>query len=203
VRQISRVFFALALASLGVAAAAGSAGAGVQSQAAPLTVVKTVSGPVPAGTTFTATVTCNSDIIVGPSGSTNTVTVSFDSTGQPTTPDTYGFNDPGTCTVTETATGGAATTTYSCDSSVTEPPTTTTSTTTTVVPSSARASFGGGSQAVSPESPICPAAGPQADPITVNIEVENQTATVTINNTFNAPAVEPAAAVAATPTFTG
>jgi hypothetical protein len=197
VRQVSRVLFAFVLASLGVVAAAATAGAGVAAgPVAPLTVVKTVSGPVPAGTTFTATVTCDSDILVTPGGPSNQVSISFNSAGQPTTIDTYGFNDPGTCTVTETVTGGAATTTYACEGSVPETPTTTT--TTLAVPKST-----GFRAQVAPDDPICPVAGPQADPISVNIVSEGQTATVTIHNTFNEPTPQPAAQVVALPVFTG
>jgi hypothetical protein len=79
-------------------------------------VLKTVSGPVPAGTTFTATIQCDGAIIFDSGGdSLDSATVTFDATGQPTSPDTVTFDDPGQCTVTETATGGAATTTYACD----------------------------------------------------------------------------------------
>jgi hypothetical protein len=199
VRQVSRVVFAFVLASLGVVAVAATAGAGVAAgPVAPLTVVKTVSGPVPSGTTFTATVTCDGDILVTPGGPSDHVSISFDATGQPTTVDTYGFNDPGTCTVTETVTGGAATTTYACEGSVPEPPSTTTTSTTLAVPKST-----GFSAQVAPDDPICPVAGPQAAPISVNIVNEGQTATVTIHNTFDEPAPQPAAQVVAQPTFTG
>ena len=115
-RRVSRVI-TLGVASVAMVTLAfsSSAGAGIGPVlAAPLTVVKTVSGPVAAGTTFTATIQCDNDIIVTTGGPSDTAMVSFDSTGQPTTADTYGFNDPGTCTVTETATGGAATTSYAC-----------------------------------------------------------------------------------------
>jgi hypothetical protein len=190
VRRLSRVLtLGISTVALATLAFSSSAGAGVGPVlAAPLTIVKTVSGSVPAGTTFTATIQCDNDIIVTPGGPSDTATVSFDATGQPTTADTYGFNDPGSCTVTETANGGATTTTYACES--TQP--------------IDGESFGPGTQQV--EQPICPAAGPQAAPITVNIEFENQTATVTIANTFTAPTpppVTPAAQIVAQPAFTG
>ena len=86
--------------------------------AAPLTVVKTVSGTVPAGTTFTATIECPGGIIDDVDG--DVVTVEFDAAGQPTTPSTVFFDAPGTCTVTETAAGGASSTTYSCAATVPE-----------------------------------------------------------------------------------
>jgi hypothetical protein len=205
VRRLRAASAAVLIGSVGALAlvtTAPGAGAGIEEVAAPLTVVKTVSGPVPAGTTFTATIQCNDDIILVQGGeSTDHATVTFGADGQPTSPDTVSFVDAGTCTVTETANGGAATTTYECEGSVPETPTTSTTTTTEVVPKST--GFGGRSQAVTPEDPICPAAGPQSQPVSVNIEVENQVATVTIHNTFNTPAVQPAAVVAATPTFTG
>src|SRR5258706_15924230 len=81
----------VALVSLGLVA--GPASAGVPSPgSAPLTIVKTVSGPVPAGTTFTATIECDDTIIfVEGASSTDTATVDFDATGQPTSPDTVTF----------------------------------------------------------------------------------------------------------------
>jgi hypothetical protein len=176
----------VALVSLGLVA--GPASAGVPSPgAAPLTIVKTVSGPVPAGTTFTASIVCDDTIIEGDGGSTDAATVEFDATGQPTTPDTVTFDDPGTCTVTETATGGAATTTYACEG--VEP-----------VQEPIKESDVSAAQV---EEPICPTAGPQAAPISVNIEFEDQTATVTIHNTFNEPTPQVAPQVVAQPAFTG
>src|SRR5436190_444149 len=111
VRRFSRVF-ALGISSVALAtvAFASPAGAGIQqppSDVTPLTVVKTVSGPVPEGTTFTATVECDDDIIRDGLDVTDTATVTFDATGQPTSADTITFDDPGSCTVTETAKGGA------------------------------------------------------------------------------------------------
>ena len=181
---------ALAVSSVALATTvfSVSAGAGVEGgPVAPLTVVKTVTGPVPAGTTFTATIQCDGDIIdIGPG--TDTATVTFDATGQPTSADTVGFNDPGTCTVTETASGGAATTTYTCEGTV---------------PDATERGFE--AQQVEPPD-VCDSVGPQATPITVNIFTEVQTATVTINNTFVAPTpppITPAAQIVAQPTFTG
>jgi hypothetical protein len=171
----------VALVVLGLSAVSAGAGTGPVS-AAPLTIVKTLTGSAPTGTTFTATLECDDNVITGGS---DTATVSFDSTGQPTTPDVITFTDSTTCTVTETATGGAAATTYACES--------------TVPPADESLSV----QQVEPE-PICPSAGPQAGPITVNIEFEDQTATVTIHNTFPAsPTPQVAQEVVAQPTFTG
>jgi hypothetical protein len=201
VHHVTRGFAVLGssfLLVLGFATAAGAGAAPIG--AAPLTIVKTVSGATPpTTTTFTATVSCGASIIDTGGGSSDTATVMFDSTGQPTSADTITFVGPGTCTVSETADGGAASTTYACVG--TEPP---------VQPGTEK---GFSAQQVEP-GPICPAAGPQAAPITVNIEFENQQATVTIANTFVAPPtttitppttppVQAAPQVVAQPVFTG
>ena len=194
---VSAAALALGVGALGFTQLA-SAGVNPQEGVAPLTVVKTVSGPVPAGTTFTAKIQCTDPIIFVQGGDpVDNATVTFRADGQPTSPDTVTFDDPGQCTVTETANGGAATTTYACEGSIPPPPSTTTTTgeipTSNVFPNS-----------VVPDDPICGAAGPQAAPITVNIEDEDQVATVTIANTFvAAQPVQPAAQVVAKPTFTG
>jgi hypothetical protein len=188
--RVTRLLAATALAAGATVGFANMASAGEQ-LAAPLTIAKTVSGPVPAGTTFTATINCDDDIIVDTGGSTDTVTVTFDASGQPTSPDTFGFNDPGACTVTETANGGASSTTYSCEGNLgVEAPI-----------------KEGDFSATQVEEDVCPTAGPQAAPISVNIISEGQDATVTIHNTFVAPTPQPgpqpAAQVVAQPVFTG
>jgi hypothetical protein len=154
-------------------------------------VVKTVSGPVPAGTTFTATIQCSDDIIFTGDGSTDEATVTFDEKGQPTSPDTVTFDDPGECAVTETVNGGATSTTYTCEGSapVDEP--------------EKQGEFSA-SQAEEPEV-VC--ALVNADGVEVNIFSEGQQGTVTIHNTFAEPAPQsapqPAAQVVAQPAFTG
>ena len=118
-------------------------------------------------------------------GATDGTTVEFDATGQPTTPDTIDllFDVLGSCTVTETADGGASSTTYECE--------------------------GGATVAPAAVSPVCPVAGPQAEPITVNKSYPAIDATVTVHNTFTTPTtppespITPAAGVVAQPTFTG
>jgi hypothetical protein len=188
-RRIRRSILFVSVAVLGVVGFGTTAQAGLAGIDAPLNIVKTVSGPVPDGATFTAQLQCDSKIIVIPGGTTDTVTVTFDSTGQPTSQDQYGFDDPGTCTVTETVNGGAATTTFACEGTA-----------------GATGSFTG--QAIV-EDPICPTAGPQPTSITVNIVNPGQSATVTIANTFVAPTPPPveqpqvAPAVVTQPTFTG
>jgi hypothetical protein len=166
---------------------APAAGAGSAGGAAPLTVVKTVSGPVPAGTTFTATIQCDDAIIETGEEPTDSATVTFDASGQPTSADTVTFDGPGSCSVTETASGGAATTTYACEG---------------LVPDEPEIDNEFSAAQVEPVA-VCDAAGPQSAPITVNIFDEGQTATVTIHNTFADPQPIPAAGVVAAPTFTG
>lgn len=191
----------LALAVLAPAATGGVPGVG----AAPLTIVKTVSGPVPAGTTFTVDVQCVPDesgpgepegpepvadgIIVGGG---NSATVTFDATGQPTSPDVISFVGPGACTVTETVNGGATSTTYACTGIEGEPP-----------EEPEQESDGGFSAQQVEPPPVCPAAGPQASPMAVNIVMPNQEATVTVANTFTTATPQPAAQIQARPLFTG
>lgn len=178
--------------ALGVLGFGPVATAGVPALEAPLTIVKTVSGPVPAGTTFTVTVNCfdGAEIDDG-DGGTTTATVTFDAAGQPTSADTLSFsNGPGACTVTETTTGGAATVSYSCvgvPGEVEAEP---------VVP---EGDFSAQQVAGEP----CATAGPQATPLQVNILSQSQEATVTVANTFGDPQPIPAAGVVAAPTFTG
>src|SRR3954466_10057828 len=118
VRRLHAVRAALAIGSIGALAlmtTASTAGAGIEEVIdAPLTIVKVVNGVAPAGTTFTATIQCSDNIIVVGGSDTDTATVTFDATGQPTSPDVIGFDDPGQCAVTETATGGASTVAYAC-----------------------------------------------------------------------------------------
>lgn len=186
----------IAVLALGVLAPSATAGGGEGPGAAPLTIVKTVSGPVPAGTTFTVSVQCTPDEEPSDAGAAmidggNSATVTFDAAGQPTSPDVITFDGPGVCTVTETATGGAATTTYACEGSVPEEPD---------VPEEVLPEADGGfsAQQVEP-TPVCATTGP--GPITVNIFAEDQEATVTVNNTFATPT--PAAQIQARPLFTG
>lgn len=71
---------------------------------------KVVVGSAPAGTTFTVHYACTDG---GPSGD-----LTFDATGDPVPANDNFFNAnvPGTtCTITETATGGATTVAYACE----------------------------------------------------------------------------------------
>jgi len=183
-----RLLAAAALAA-GVAAVGFTqvATAGGEEPAAPLTIVKMVEGPVPAGTTFTVTVQCDGSATF--EGGSQTAEVTFDATGQPTSPDTLYFIDgPGSCVATETANSGAATTTYACEGGfpVDEEPV-------------------GDSADVFPTAEVldqvCASAGPQATPITMHLVSPSQEVTITVHNTFVAP--QPAAQVVAQPAFTG
>jgi hypothetical protein len=192
--SLRKVLVTAAVGGLALGAMAVSGSAGVPQGAAPLTILKTVSGPVPAGTTFTALVQCSDPIIFDGGEGTDSATVTFDETGQPTSADTITFGDPGSCTVTETVNGGASSTTYSC---VGEEPVKKAD----PAPVTPGSSGFGAAAIVDPEVAICPTAGPQAAPITVNIEFEDQTATVTIANTFDP--ITPSPAIVIQPAFTG
>jgi hypothetical protein len=185
-----------------------SAGAGVVGTAAPLHVRKVVVGPVPPGTQFVETVACEGNqgepiIFAGPGQpSASSVQFVFDSQGNPVgTGDTVTFTDPGSCTVTETQTGGAASVSYQCEGTLPLGP-----------PGPDAASGGFRPQGtVNPATPattappeVCETSGPQSDPITVNIISPGQEATVTVTNTFVAPPPPPApVAVVVVPLFTG
>jgi hypothetical protein len=100
------------LAGLGVAVLAlGAAPAGAGAPPSnTLTIVKQVTGTVPAGTTFTVQVDCVSQL----GSSTVIPTVTFDSTGQPTTDNHFNVGAGHTCTITETEDGGATSVAYQC-----------------------------------------------------------------------------------------
>jgi hypothetical protein len=189
-RAVRAALVAGGVVALALVGFAPGAGAGAQAGSAPLTVVKTVSGVVPAGTTFTATVQCDGDMIFTGDGSTDVATVTFDASGQPTSADTITFDDAGSCTVTETATGGAASTTYACEGSA---------------PVDDTEQQGELSAQKELPDAVCETSGP--GPITVNVFAEGQEALVTIHNTFPTPDPGPgpqaAPQVVAQPAFTG
>lgn len=149
---------------------------------------------MPAGTQFVVTIACDGPIIFTGNGPVSSAQFVFDAQGNPVGPDTVTFNDAGTCTVTETQTGGAASVTYECEGTC---------------EGTALPSVGGrfGPRAAGPPLPeVCETSGLQGDPITVNIESPRQQATVTVTDTFEAaPAPAPPAAppVEAGPRFTG
>jgi hypothetical protein len=172
------------------------AGAGLD--AAPLTVRKVPVGPVPAGTQFVVTISCDKPIISTGNGSVSSTQLVFDAQGNPVGPDTVEFSDFGTCTVTETQTGGAASVIYECEGSFTP---------------GGLGSNGGGARfglGNGPPREVCETSGPQSEPITMHIVSPAQDATVTITNTFEAvpappppPEPVPAEAVTAPARFTG
>jgi hypothetical protein len=197
-RRFARIsVLALGVSALTVAMLAPGAGAGARG-AAPLTIVKTVTAPFPAGTTFEATIHCIGEEVDAAEGiiddggeGTDVATVTFGADGQPTSPDTVFFDGPGVCTITETVNGGAVATTYSCvgnNPDDEEEP---------LEPLDGVGAF----QEEPVDPPVCPAAGPQAAPIVVNIVDSDQDATVTIANTPGAPQAAPQ--VVAQPAFTG
>ena len=135
-RAVRIAVAAAAVIALSGVALFSTADAGVMpGLAAPLTINKVVEGAVPPGTTFSVLVACDGDIIddgmgiedeagglsaqgKGPGGVSSAV-VTFDETGAPTSaPNPIGFVGPGTCTVTETAAGGASTIGYTCDGQI-------------------------------------------------------------------------------------
>jgi len=75
-----------------------------------VTVTKSVQGVVPAGTTFTVTLTC---VPTGAPPTTNTV--HFDASGNPTDTNSFTVLDFVTCTATETDNGGASAVSYGCE----------------------------------------------------------------------------------------
>ncbi|HEV8208128.1 MAG TPA: DUF5979 domain-containing protein [Acidimicrobiia bacterium] len=188
---------ALVVAAALVALPALPAGAGVDGGSAPiLTIRKVVIGPVPAGTQFVETVSCDGEIIRpgGPGSSSGQRT--YDAQGNPVTNGDFEFIDNGQCTVTETQTGGAASVTYECEGTVPPP---------MMLEGSGRSS----PRVAGPAPPQpCQTSGPQSDPITVNIVGKDEEVTVTVTNTFVNPGTAaapgaPAAAVVGEPRFTG
>jgi hypothetical protein len=191
-----------------VAVTAVPAGAGEPGTAAPLHIRKVLVGPVPPGTQFVVTVACEGNefpgepiIFTGDGGSpASSVELVFDAQGNPVgSGDTVTFIDAGTCTVTETQTGGASSVSYECEGSL--PPPDGNGNGDSVLPT------GGGRfsprLAQDDELEVCQGSGPQSDPIGVNIIRENQEATVTVTNTFPEPAPEAAVAIVEVPRFTG
>jgi hypothetical protein len=191
-RAVRAALVAGGVAALALVGFAPGAGAGLEGVDAPLTIVKVVDGVAPAGTTFTATIQCSDDIIDDGAEGTDMATVTFDATGQPTSPDVIGFGGPGECEISETAQGGATSVSYACSgvlgTPVDEEP---------VEPEGFEVSP---SAVVLP--PVC--ASVEAQGVAVNISAPDQSGTVTITNTFvPLQPIQPAAQVVAQPAFTG
>jgi Domain of unknown function (DUF5979) len=138
-----------------------------------ITVEKHVVGTAPAGTTFTVHVVCTQDgAKIPPPVEADVV---FDATGTATTPSTVTVPfSSGECTATETVTGGAQTVAYAC----------------------AAEGFNSDGNGVECEDP---------EPTSIGALYHNafqDTATITVTNTFVAPEVVPSP-LALTPTFPG
>ncbi len=147
-----------------------------------LTVNKVVTGAVPPGTTFTVSVECvgaDSTGATAPSSSSTTSTstrvhsqvtatptvITFNAQGDPTPAGSNFVNPtaPSTCTVTETANGGASSVTYAC--AVTASPT---------------------PLAAAPVDPVSCVTGQSAE---YTVAGDGAAATITVTNVFPAAAI--------------
>jgi hypothetical protein len=120
--------------------------------------LKVVNGTPPPGTEFVVTLSCEG-VTINPGGQSQT-TVRFDAGGSPRDPASLQLQGTGTCTVTETQTGGANLVSYECGQAAGEP---------------------GGAP------PLCPVTGPQADPVTLDVVTPHSPTSVTVTNTFQQP----------------
>jgi hypothetical protein len=111
-RKSIRILFVAAVAVGGVALSALPSGAGAPPTNT-VTVEKHVTGDVPAGTTFTVEVTCESNLQPLAQAATP-FEITFDAEGTATSANTVTTAAGTTCTATETANGGATSTTYAC-----------------------------------------------------------------------------------------
>jgi hypothetical protein len=163
--------------------------------AAPLTITKVATGATTPGQTFTVHVGCTNDTIAFGDEELAEVDLQFvvDGAGvvQPAVGQTIGFYGENTCTVTETANGGAISTSYQCTGSGASD--------TDAGIDAGRGTWGvGAATAENPDDP-CVTSGPQAEPMVVDIVSPNQQAAVTVTNTL--PAIAPIVDVV--PRFTG
>ncbi len=111
-RSTVKILVVMALALGAVALAAAPSGAGA-SPTNTFTVVKHVTGPVPAGTTFTVEVTCE-PLGLGALAPIPDLVITFDATGTPTTENSVTTSAGSRCTAVETASGTAAAVAYQC-----------------------------------------------------------------------------------------
>jgi hypothetical protein len=181
-RQTVRILVIAAFAAGAVALSAASSGAGVAQPTNSVTVVKHVTGPVPAGTTFTVEVSCvpHSPGLPEAEAPVPDVTdVTFDATGTPTSESTVTVGAGHQCTVTETQSGTAVAVAYEC--------------------SIERGETDGGDP---PFLGNC-----TGDNQATFGDVIGDAATITVTNSFATPPIEPitpaAQAVQAAPVFTG
>jgi len=188
-RTIIRIVGVAALAFGAVASTAIPGGAGAPAATNTVIVEKEVIGDVPAGTTFTVEVTCESQLDAH-AAAVVPVEITFDENGDPTSDNSLTTPAGTRCTATETEDGGATSTTYDCDME-----------------------HGLSDQNGSPFLGNC---GPDDNQATFG-DVVGDTATITVTNTFTTtssttttttrqptPPVTPVAQpVRATPAFTG
>ena len=178
-RSTVKILVVMALALGAVALAAVPSGAGAQPTNT-FTVVKHVTGPVPAGTTFTVEVTCE-PLSLGALAPIPDLVITFDATGTPTTANSVTTSAGSRCTAVETANGTAATVAYQC------------------------AITHGSTDQIGP--PFLGNCGPDDNQATFG-DVIGDAATITVTNSFVTPPIQepvtPAAqAVQAAPAFTG
>ena len=171
------VVMALALGAVALAAVPGGAGA---SPTNTFTVVKHVTGPVPAGTTFTVEITCE-PLGLGTLAPIPDLVVTFDATGTPTSGATSVTTSASSrCTAVETESGAAAAVAYQC------------------------AITRGSTDEIGP--PFLGNCGPADNQATFG-DVIGDAATITVTNSFVTPPTPPitpaAEAVQAAPAFTG
>ena len=178
-RSAIRILFVAAMAAGAVAVAAAPSGAGAP-RANTVTIEKHVIGTAPTGTVFTVQLDCQSNLapLAAPLAAP-IPTLSFDANGQAQSNNVFNVPAGQTCTVTETATGGASTVAYAC--AITR---------------------GSTDQIGPPFLGNCTAGN-----VASFTDVIGDHATITVTNTFVAPTPPPAPpvtqAVQVAPTFTG
>jgi hypothetical protein len=124
-------------------------------------ILKTVNGTAPPGTVFEVTLACDGVTILpgGENGQSQAV-VRFDATGTPQDVAAFRFEGEGTCTLTETQTGGATSVTYEC--------------------------FITAGETDGAPGPCTPS-GPQTNPVTLNVTTPRSSSSVVVTNTFEPP----------------
>jgi hypothetical protein len=154
VRKAARALLVgVVVPGLWLAAFTSGAGAG----AVEFEILKTVNGAPPPGTVFEVTLACDGvTILPGGEGGQSQAVVRFDAAGTPQDVSAFRFDGEGTCTVTETQTGGASSVTYECF-------------------------IKGGEEGV--PGPCTPS-GPQSNPVTLNVTTPRSPSSVVVTNTF-------------------
>jgi hypothetical protein len=153
-RKMARVLLVgLVVPGLWLAGFATSAGSGT----AEFEILKMVRGTPPPGAQFEVTIACDGVTIIPPGQSQ--VVLRFDAAGTPQDPSAVRFEGEGTCTVTETQTGGATSVAYECARTAGDPS----------IP------------------PPCTSSGPQTSPVTLNVTTPRSPSSVAVTNTFEPP----------------